>query len=100
VLRAAGWRSDSHRRRARRYGVEYQPIKPRDIFERDGWRCGLCGSKVARLRQSPDPLSATLDHIVPISLGGAHLPANVQCAHRRCNEAKGVGGSQQMRLVG
>jgi 5-methylcytosine-specific restriction endonuclease McrA len=33
-------------------------------------------------------MSASLDHIVPVSLGGAHVPGNVQLAHLICNNIK------------
>jgi 5-methylcytosine-specific restriction endonuclease McrA len=30
-----------------------------------------------------------LDHIIPLSAGGAHTLDNVACAHRSCNLEKG-----------
>ena len=36
----------------------------------------------------PDPMSASLDHIVPLSRGGTHTLDNVQLAHLACNERK------------
>lgn len=72
-----------------------------EIFARDGWRCQICHKKVDRRLKHPDPGSASLDHITPISLGGSHTRVNVQCAHFGCNVAKhnrGVG--DQMRLLG
>jgi hypothetical protein len=35
-----------------------------------------------------DPSDWHLDHIVPISRGGTHEPANVQVSHPRCNQSK------------
>jgi 5-methylcytosine-specific restriction endonuclease McrA len=36
------------------------------------------------------PMAATVDHIIPTSLGGPLLdPLNAQPAHRRCNLRKG-----------
>jgi 5-methylcytosine-specific restriction endonuclease McrA len=34
-------------------------------------------------------MSATLDHVVPISVGGEHTRENVRCAHLRCNARRG-----------
>lgn len=60
----------------------------REIFDRDGWECGICHSPVDPALSHPDPMSASLDHIVPVSLGGAHRRDNVQCSHLRCNIRK------------
>jgi 5-methylcytosine-specific restriction endonuclease McrA len=65
-----------------------------EIYERDGHRCHLCKKLVKRNE-------ATMDHIVPASLGGPHTRANVALAHRSCNASKGnrvVG--EQLRIVG
>lgn len=52
-----------------------------EILERDGDLCGLCGGPI-------DPADYHVDHIVPISLGGADEPNNVQLAHPSCNRRK------------
>lgn len=71
------------------YGVEYEPVDRAVVFERDGWTCGICALPVDPADKFPEPSSATLDHIVPVSRGGAHTLANVQTAHFYCNTAKG-----------
>lgn len=53
-----------------------------------GWRCHLCGKRVRRKASRTDPFGATIDHLVPLSLGGADEPANVATAHYRCNQDK------------
>jgi len=71
------------------------------IAERDRWHCHLCGEKVEDSLRWPNPLSASLDHVVPLSRGGAHDPANVRLAHLGCNVRKGAGGGgEQLLLVG
>jgi 5-methylcytosine-specific restriction endonuclease McrA len=60
-----------------------------DIFERDGYTCQLCGEPIDMTLKSPDPGSATIDHIIPFRRGGTDEPDNVQAAHRRCNFKKG-----------
>ncbi|WP_394334327.1 HNH endonuclease [Mycobacteroides abscessus] len=63
--------------------------------------CGLCGKRVIRELTYPDPMSASIDHIIPMSAGGPHEPANVQCAHLACNMLKGSAGhGEQLALVG
>lgn len=51
--------------------------------------CGICGKPVDKTLKYPDPMSATVDHIVPIARHG-HPSAleNLQLAHRSCNRAK------------
>jgi len=77
------------RRRAERYGVEYEFVDRAEIFERDGFVCQLCGEDVDPTVKFPDSRAATVDHVVPISLGGAHVAENLACAHFGCNAAKG-----------
>lgn len=93
-------RANYHVRRARKKGARTgEAITLEAIRERDKNRCGICGGKVNG-RPWPHPLSASLDHIVPLSQGGAHDLLNVQLAHLRCNVAKGVrGGGEQLRMV-
>ena len=82
----AGRRLRHDRRRA---GAGERIYRAR-VFARDGWTCRLCGDPVDRLAVVPDPLAATLDHILPLALGGAHAYANVQTAHFICNSLKGA----------
>jgi 5-methylcytosine-specific restriction endonuclease McrA len=99
----AAQKAAKRRRRARKRGAVCVRYVPTDIFDRDGWRCQLCGRKVKRTAAVPDPLAPTIDHIIPLSAGGADAPANVQCAHFECNWRKsdrtGPNGDQ-LRLLG
>lgn len=70
------------------------------IAQRDGWRCGICGGRVSMTRKHPDPLCASIDHIVPVAAGGNNDLANLQLAHLRCNLAKRDRGTDQLRLMG
>lgn len=56
-----------------------------DVFDRDGYRCGICGCPVDRSLEWPDLGSASVDHIVPFARGGEHTFSNVQCSHLICN---------------
>lgn len=71
------------------------------IFERDKWTCRLCGKKTRQDKTVPHPLAPVIDHIVPLSKGGTHEPANTQCAHFLCNSIKSDrGGGEQLMLIG
>lgn len=51
--------------------------------------CAICGKPVDKTLKSPHPLSATVDHIIPIDLGGHPSDLNnLQLAHRCCNREK------------
>lgn len=69
--------------------VPTESIVANDIFERDGWVCGICDEPVDSTLRWPDPNSASLDHVEPLSLGGHHVAANVRCAHLTCNIRRG-----------
>lgn len=89
--RNAAWGSEKDpRSRAAVYGVEYRPIRRSTVFERDAWTCGICSGPVDQSLTFPHPMSPSIDHIMPMSLGGGHVLSNVQCAHLSCNIAKGV----------
>jgi len=75
-------REARYRRRARVAGGR---VNRQAVFKRDGWICQLCGQPVDRTASVPDPLAATIDHVVPLAKGGEHNDANAQCAHFMCN---------------
>lgn len=95
------WKCGDPLGRAQLYGVDYEPIEPEAIFDRDGWTCQLCRSKVRPWTPGTiDLLAATIDHIVPMARGGGHLESNVQCACWSCNVRKGAGAANdQLRLA-
>lgn len=82
------WVTGEHRRRARMAGVAFEPIDRLAIFDRDGWACGICHDHIHRVLVYPHPMSAALDHVMPLSLGGAHEASNCQASHWICNLRK------------
>lgn len=60
-----------------------------EVFERDKWVCRICEEEIDQKLKYPNPLSASLDHIVPLSKDGLHVLENVQAAHLVCNVRKG-----------
>jgi 5-methylcytosine-specific restriction endonuclease McrA len=81
-------RGYDHVRRARKMGLGYERFKVVEIFERDGWKCGICRRPILRRLRYPHSMSASLDHKVPLSKGGHHSRLNTQASHLRCNLRK------------
>jgi hypothetical protein len=80
-----------HEHRARKFGVAYEAINPIAVFERDAWRCQMCGIRTPRsLRGKMRPTAPELDHRIPMAMGGTHTWDNVQCSCRACNGKKGA----------
>ena len=65
-------------------------VDPQEIYERDGCQCGICGESIDLRLEHPHPLSASLDHVVPLARGGCHTRDNLQAAHFICNVRKGA----------
>src|SRR5690606_23273928 len=61
---------------------------PVDVHTRDGWTCQLCLKPIDQGIAWPDPMSPSVDHIIPLSKGGTHALSNVQSAHLGCNSSK------------
>lgn len=101
TLRSRQAYGTTYRSRARKYGVEYEPVNKQRVFERDGWMCGICGKRVDKRLKDRHPLMASLDHIVPMSLGGGHTYLNTQCSHLECNLRKSFRlAGDQLALIG
>jgi 5-methylcytosine-specific restriction endonuclease McrA len=92
--RSGGWicseckapskRADDVRRRRAKVGTQVVPVSTLVVAQRDGWRCAICGGEVTRANWS-------LDHVDPLSKGGAHTYENVVLAHSSCNSRRGAG---------
>ena len=78
------------RRKAKRWGGEIGEVDEQAVYEHDQWVCQLCGKPVDQSLAWPDPLSKSLDHRIPLRLGGSHTAENVQLAHLLCNARKGI----------
>ena len=81
-------RADCQLRRTRIAGGIVEKFLDIEIFERDNYVCGLCDESIDLFLRHPDLMSVSLDHILPVSLGGNHTRDNVQPAHLRCNLSK------------
>ena len=70
------------------------------VLERDQWTCQICYQPIPRDVPYPSPHSAAVDHLVPISMGGAPLTmSNLRASHMACNSSRGAGRDQATVLV-
>ena len=87
-------RDASHRKRARRYGVEYDPsITWQSLSKRLGHcNCEICGEPCDPNDKSWTgrfgPRYPTVDCIIAMKNGGGYVLGNVQLAHAMCNSVK------------
>lgn len=85
-------------RSRRNRGLVVGPLRAA-IFQRDGWRCHLCGESITTREFRNRPGDPTIDHLVPRSKGGTNDPANLAAAHNVCNQRRGNKGAVQLRLA-
>lgn len=64
------------------------PLNRHNLYRRDGFACGYCGSKH----------DLTIDHIVPRAQGGRHIWTNLITACRSCNTQKGNRTPEQANM--
>lgn len=74
--------------KARKAGALVEAFTRKEIFDRDGWMCHICSTAIDPAVAYPHPLSASLDHVIPLVRGGEHSRANVAAAHLTCNASK------------
>ena len=61
------------------------------LWEAQDGKCAICGEDMPWQKRyhASDPLKPTIDHVIPLSKGGAIGFGNIVAAHLRCNNAKG-----------
>lgn len=94
------------RARRLRHAETWDGITDEEILERDGWRCQIPGCKRRPIRKElkyPHPRSRSVDHIIPLSLGGDDTAVNKRAAHLGCNNGRSnqmAPGGEQVGLFG
>lgn len=83
-------RDAARKRRAAIRSVHVEDVSSIEVHDRDGWICGICQQAIPRVTVWPHPLSPSLDHVIPVSLGGQHSYSNTQASHLVCNMSKGA----------
>lgn len=82
-------RADAEQRRnARKRGQVGEPYSREEIFDRDGWTCYLCGDDIDPALRRPNVMSASIDHVKPLSKSGLDCTTNVRASHLLCNVRK------------
>jgi hypothetical protein len=80
-------------RRSRIKSATIAPFSYKEILQRDGYKCHLCGRVVTKKELS-------FDHLIPIARGGSHSRENVAVAHLACNIKRNAGRiPAQLRLL-
>lgn len=69
----------THKRRAEEYGVEHVAYSRTAIMRRWRYACAYCNG-----------IATHLDHVIPLSKGGADAEQNMVPACARCNLSKGA----------
>lgn len=77
----------ARKKRAKRAEAMTGPVDPEALWT--GF-CALCEADLDADLRWPDPLSKSLDHIVPLSKGGSYTQDNLQWTHLFCNTQKGA----------
>ena len=61
---------------------------PGELANTSGAYCGVCGCDVDLTAMHPDPMRASVDHIIPRARGGSDDISNLQLSHLLCNQIK------------
>ena len=87
-LRGGGRMADGKRNPRTANGTARRSV--RAWLRAQGRPCAICGQPIDYSLPPGHPLSFEVDEIIPVSLGGSPVDrANVQPAHRICNQRKG-----------
>lgn len=88
-----------HKYNARKRGLGAEVVCYASVLERDGWICQICKHPIDRALSHPHRMSASIDHVIPLSRGGVHTYSNVQAAHYSCNSRKNATMPTDQRVV-
>jgi hypothetical protein len=99
-MKSLNW---ARKRRRRLNAAPWDGVLDSAILERDRWMCRAetClypSRRISKTRKYPDPRSPSIDHILPLSLGGDDTQYNKRASHFGCNMARGNTPDEQMPL--
>jgi len=62
-------------------------------------KCWLCGEAVDKKLKHPDPMSKSVDHVVPYVESQDHSIDNLRLAHLQCNLSRGKKKADAVRVT-
>lgn len=91
-------KKDTDSRKSQRRRAAGDPVPLSQVVAVRGQRCHICHRKIDLNLSGRQPMGPTIDHILPVSMGGTNDLANLNIAHRVCNLRRGNRGPAQMIL--
>lgn len=61
--------------------------------------CSICGHLISDETDPDVEARPSIDHVIPITMGGEDRPGNLLAAHRGCNTAKGSEPPTDCQLI-
>ena len=94
-------KAQGHRRRARKRNAFIEVVSVKKLLKWQDGRCYHCNCKIRLDVGAPHPKSLTLDHLIPLVLGGEHSYVNTVASCWNCNcTMKGTKAiNEQLKLV-
>lgn len=92
-------RNARYRRRALKMGAGCVPFDVAELWESSGKTCVVCGDPIDPTLSYPDPMSRSLEHLIPLSQGGTHSPDNCGFSHLVCNLRKGAKTLEEVKTA-
>lgn len=96
--RVARNRTINSRKNHERRSAGVLTVSVDDLARRDGSRCNLCNKQIDMSLPGSHKFGPTIDHLLPVSMGGTNDAANLALAHRTCNTIRGNRGAVQMLM--
>jgi 5-methylcytosine-specific restriction endonuclease McrA len=76
----------------------YKWKRLRKLLVRNATACAICGFPLLQGARARSPLTTTVDHIIPLALGGdPYARSDLRTVHYRCNSARGAGRRRARR---
>lgn len=72
-------------------GHQWRKVTRPEILRRDHYMCMICGRPLDMNAKPGSRWAPSVDHIVPVSLGGTDHPENLRAAHFGCNSSRQAG---------